>query len=100
MTDAAATPLEPRAPGEPGAIEPAPGEPSPPIIPADLDAALAFVRHGESEWVAEGRFQGQGDPPLSDVGRRQALFAKAAAHQTMVASWPYGQTRPSGVDSH
>lgn len=74
MSDAAPTPLEPRAPGEPGAIEPAPGEPTPPIIPAGLDAVLAFVRHGESQWVAEGRFQGQGDPPLSDLGRRQALL--------------------------
>ena len=72
--DAPATPLEPRAPGEPGSIEPAPGEPSPPIIPANLDAVVAFVRHGESEWVAQGRFQGQGDPPLSDLGRRQALL--------------------------
>lgn len=44
------------------------------IIPAGLDAALAFVRHGESEWVAQGRFQGQGDSPLTDLGRRQALL--------------------------
>jgi broad specificity phosphatase PhoE len=84
VTDAAATPLEPRtpsefgtvepAPGQPGAIEPAPSEPTPAIIPDGLDAVLAFVRHGESEWVAEGRFQGQGDPRLSDLGRRQALL--------------------------
>jgi len=33
---------------------------------------LALVRHGESEWIAEGRFQGRGDSPLSDVGLRQA----------------------------
>lgn len=66
--------LEPRAPGQPGSIEPAPGEPTPPIIPAGLDAVIVFVRHGESQWVAEGRFQGQGDPPLSELGRRQALL--------------------------
>jgi len=71
---AATTPLEQRAPGEPGSIEPAPGEPTPPIIPAGLNAVIAFVRHGESEWVREGRFQGQGDSPLSDLGRRQALL--------------------------
>ena len=65
---------EPRAPGEVGSIEPAPDEPTPPIIPAGLNAVLAFVRHGESQWVAEGRFQGQGDPPLSDLGQRQALL--------------------------
>lgn len=38
---------------------------------------LALVRHGESAWIAEGRFQGRGDPPLSDVGRRQAAAVAA-----------------------
>lgn len=33
---------------------------------------VALVRHGESTWVAEGRFQGRGDPPLSALGQRQA----------------------------
>jgi probable phosphoglycerate mutase len=47
---------------------------SEPLIPAGLDAVLAFVRHGESEWVAKGLFQGQGDSPLTDLGRRQALL--------------------------
>ncbi len=46
----------------------------PALIPAGLDAVVAFVRHGESEWVAEGRFQGQGDSPLTELGRRQALL--------------------------
>jgi probable phosphoglycerate mutase len=55
-------------------VEPGPDEPTPSIIPPGLDAVLAFVRHGESEWVAEGRFQGQGDPPLSELGGRQALL--------------------------
>ena len=36
---------------------------------------LLLVRHGESEWNAVGRWQGQADPPLSDVGRQQALVA-------------------------
>ncbi|HUG42608.1 MAG TPA: histidine phosphatase family protein [Acidobacteriota bacterium] len=33
---------------------------------------LILVRHGESAWNAEGRVQGQSDPPLSKFGRRQA----------------------------
>ncbi len=33
---------------------------------------LLFVRHGQSEWNALGRWQGQADPPLSDLGRDQA----------------------------
>lgn len=39
---------------------------------------LVLVRHGESEWNAEGRFQGQGGSGLSDRGRREA--AALAAH--------------------
>lgn len=36
---------------------------------------LLLVRHGESEWNADGRWQGQADPPLTERGRRQALVA-------------------------
>lgn len=36
---------------------------------------LLLVRHGQSEWNASGRWQGQADPPLSDLGRRQAVMA-------------------------
>lgn len=48
-------------------------------------AILALVRHGESAWIAEGRFQGHGDPPLSDAGRRQAaaVGARLAAPRRM-----------------
>jgi broad specificity phosphatase PhoE len=36
---------------------------------------LLLIRHGESEWNAVGRWQGQADPPLSPRGRNQALTA-------------------------
>ncbi len=36
------------------------------------DAVLCLVRHAESTWIAEGRFQGRRDPPLSSLGERQA----------------------------
>lgn len=39
---------------------------------------MLLVRHGESTWNADGRWQGQADPPLSEHGRRQALHAAAA----------------------
>jgi broad specificity phosphatase PhoE len=52
-----------------------------PVLPPELDATLVLLRHGESEWIAEGRFQGQGDPPLSALGRRQAALAAARLAQ-------------------
>ncbi|MFL5673993.1 MAG: histidine phosphatase family protein, partial [Chloroflexota bacterium] len=48
-----------------------------PLIPDGLDATLVFVRHGESTLIAEGRFQGRADTPLTDIGRRQAALVAA-----------------------
>jgi glucosyl-3-phosphoglycerate phosphatase len=38
-----------------------------------LSARIVLVRHGQSTWNAEGRLQGQADPPLSRLGRREAV---------------------------
>jgi broad specificity phosphatase PhoE len=47
-----------------------------------------LVRHGESEWNAIGRWQGQADPPLSARGREQAWLAaqRIGAVDAIVAS--------------
>jgi probable phosphoglycerate mutase len=52
---------------------PATDEPAP-LIPDGLDATLVLVRHGESEYIVQGRFQGQADSPLTGRGRRQAAL--------------------------
>ena len=36
---------------------------------------LLLVRHGQSEWNAMGRWQGKANPPLTDLGKEQALIA-------------------------
>ncbi|MEZ0240356.1 MAG: histidine phosphatase family protein [Chloroflexota bacterium] len=82
-------PSEPRAAGQPGSIEPAPGEARPSIVPPGLDATIVLIRHGESEWVAQGLFQGQGDSPLSEMGRRQAgLVAERLARPHRAPALP------------
>ena len=37
-----------------------------------MTSRLVLIRHGESAWNARGLLQGQADPLLSDLGRRQA----------------------------
>jgi probable phosphoglycerate mutase len=49
----------------------------PSLIPEGLDATLVLLRHGETEWIRQGLFQGQGETPLSADGRRQAELAGA-----------------------
>jgi len=40
-------------------------------------ARLLLLRHGQSVWNASRRWQGQADPPLSELGREQAAAAAA-----------------------
>ena len=69
---------------------------------APPDHRLIFIRHGETDWNAEGRLQGQKDIPINARGRIQAAAAGSKARDWLgserlntlrfVAS-PLGRTR-------
>lgn len=46
-----------------------------PALPVLPMSRLVLWRHGRTGWNATGRFQGQLDPPLDEVGRNQAILA-------------------------
>ena len=56
---------------------------------------LTFVRHGETDWNRQGRFQGIQDIPLNEEGRRQArrLAEAWAEGGDLVLSSPLGRAR-------
>lgn len=63
--------------------------PVPPIAERHAEhptTRLLTIRHGESEWNAVGRWQGQADPPLTDAGMMQAVAA-AEVLGTFDAVW-------------
>ncbi len=65
-----------------------------------VEATLILVRHGETEWNAEGRIQGQADSPLTEAGLEQARqTARSLADLTVAAvySSDAGRARETAV---
>ncbi len=63
-----------------------------------LDATIVLVRHGESDWITKGLFQGQGDSPLSPLGRRQAgLVARRLVDAHRPPVLPIPRRAPSAI---
>ncbi len=50
---------------------------SAPLIPPGLDAVLTLLRHGETEFIVQRRFQGQMEAPLTARGEQQARLSGA-----------------------
>src|SRR5688500_196036 len=69
-----------------------------PNLPRMSFVPLTFVRHGETDWIRELRFQGQKDIALNAIGRRQAarngraLAGILAARDWRLVASPLGRT--------
>jgi len=53
-----------------------------------VPTTIVMIRHGETEWNRENRFQGHADPPLNEAGRVQAQqLAEELAGETFEAAY-------------
>jgi broad specificity phosphatase PhoE len=63
-----------------------------------LAGVLLVVRHGETEPNVSGLFLGRADPPLTDLGRRQArALAVALPSPDLVISSPLGRAQETAA---
>jgi len=74
-------------------------EPAGPTTGAPLPyAAICLVRHSESTWITEARFQGRADPPLSALGEHQArLVARRLRDRHLPPALPVPGSPPQAI---
>lgn len=71
------------------------GQPLPEIRPSHRGPRMLLVRHGETDWNRQGRFQGQIDVPLNDTGRSQGGKAASFLHPVCLdAAYTSSMARP------
>jgi probable phosphoglycerate mutase len=61
---------------------------------------ILLARHGETDWNRERRFQGHADPPLNELGRRQArelAETLASSGVTAVYASPLARARETAA---
>ena len=97
-------------PGRPGPLNSTPrdaerlraGETRPsgaaPLIPTGLDAILVLLRHGQTQFIVENRFQGAMEAPLTPLGELQARLAgRRLASPAADPSVPIPDTAPFAI---
>ena len=86
-----------REAGRPRAgVDPASGAAS--LIPEGLDATLVLLRHGQTEFIVEKKFQGQTETPLTKLGERQARAAgRRLAHPLAKPPLPIPDEEPLAI---
>ncbi len=69
-----------------------------PFIPAGLDAVLVLLRHGQTQFIVERRFQGSMEAPLTALGERQARLAgRRLAAPNLAPGLPIPDSSPFAI---
>jgi broad specificity phosphatase PhoE len=68
------------------------------LIPPGLDAVLVLLRHGQTQFIVEKRFQGAMEAPLTELCERQARLAgRKLADPVAPPSLPIPATEPFAI---
>ena len=64
------------------------------------DVTIYFIRHGETEWNAEARYQGQADIPMNERGRAQAKRNGESLRPLLPGIAAAESTSPADMQAH